>query len=839
MTTPPIDYEALAKQAGAVSSTPAPKKVDYTALAKQAGAVSTTPAALADGTGMPDASKVAGAGSMGLPGIPAPPNPIENPESRYIGNPKDQAVYQKMTQGDKQTQQFKHQAVSDVKDAGRGLADNFNDWRHNDHGVQAVVHPIVAGLKAASNMIETPYAAAGTAISGHPIAAMQSLSGGDPEKAEELDKQGNVGGAFWERWGKPIAFATAGEVAGDVMGAAGDAFRGERFANNNMTNLIAPGFVQGELPYEAAANLRPYYQKEWAAMGGGDENKLEQAFTGTTPTRNTWGGKPVIPETVTGMQKVRDLADKVVDRIDSRVNGPDGVMAQAAKDPVPQTVRDGIVNDLKAAQKKAKEFGSSYDKAYDPLIKQVQDAKDYGSLNTIKKNANNMIEGALNGKTPSEMAAASIEPVMAWKNAGNSIRDHMYPELQRYVAPPGTPGYFNIADTGRLEAQAMDARDGIYKNYYASGMQNVPEISKKYLEHVGEGSLYKTHIVRRALDLFPTPAGKFNQTFHRAMGKIGEGAAPETVAARKAQRKLQPPSAPGLPDLRGGAATISPYDRSGIVPSANVPPRPSYPGRFDVPTNMPTQTVGVSPPAQVTTQKAVGTIHEHVPNPDYSPIEGPSHFQQRKELGTSASTIPDRVRGAQSPARVRADEIGIGHIPPGTPHAGINPPLRAITGEPTLPKTKTDWMQITGTNHEPSMIADNGAAVLRTADPNIAKESLDNMRKFNGSEEYKKLPLEQQKVHDEILKKLEGQVKEYNKWNSNKSVTPPPGKEPYFEVWINPGQAGKVKKIYWKKRVLANELRMAGQGALPGGPGSGQSMQDIQAEEERRMRQEQ
>lgn len=40
---PQVDYNALAKQAGAVSSAPPPATVDYDALAKQAGAVSSTP----------------------------------------------------------------------------------------------------------------------------------------------------------------------------------------------------------------------------------------------------------------------------------------------------------------------------------------------------------------------------------------------------------------------------------------------------------------------------------------------------------------------------------------------------------------------------------------------------------------------------------------------------------------------------------------------------------------------------------------------------------------------------------------------------------------------------
>jgi hypothetical protein len=57
MSTPTIDYDALAKQAGAVSST-----VDYDALAKQAGAVSSVP----DPQSQPDPSLLSRAGSAAI-----------------------------------------------------------------------------------------------------------------------------------------------------------------------------------------------------------------------------------------------------------------------------------------------------------------------------------------------------------------------------------------------------------------------------------------------------------------------------------------------------------------------------------------------------------------------------------------------------------------------------------------------------------------------------------------------------------------------------------------------------------------------------------------------------
>ena len=80
MGAQPIDYTALAKQAGAISSTPPPGAVDYAALAKQAGAISSTPAQPVPPV---DMSNVAGAGPMGLP----QPGPAPLPNmAKYAGN---------------------------------------------------------------------------------------------------------------------------------------------------------------------------------------------------------------------------------------------------------------------------------------------------------------------------------------------------------------------------------------------------------------------------------------------------------------------------------------------------------------------------------------------------------------------------------------------------------------------------------------------------------------------------------------------------------------------------------------------------------------------------------
>ena len=78
MSAQPIDYVALAKQAGAISSAPPPSGVDYAALAKQAGAVNSTPARSQDddltrmmGQGMPTPDDLAGKTSV-TPDTPGP-----------------------------------------------------------------------------------------------------------------------------------------------------------------------------------------------------------------------------------------------------------------------------------------------------------------------------------------------------------------------------------------------------------------------------------------------------------------------------------------------------------------------------------------------------------------------------------------------------------------------------------------------------------------------------------------------------------------------------------------------------------------------------------------------
>jgi len=99
MATPTIDYDALAKKAGAISSQPA--AVDYSALAKQAGAISSTP-----GEEKPGALSRFGTGlyeSTVGPAVQAISHPIDTAvgmAKQVFGLPELQQVHQHIANGD-------------------------------------------------------------------------------------------------------------------------------------------------------------------------------------------------------------------------------------------------------------------------------------------------------------------------------------------------------------------------------------------------------------------------------------------------------------------------------------------------------------------------------------------------------------------------------------------------------------------------------------------------------------------------------------------------------------------------------------------------------------------
>jgi hypothetical protein len=733
MGSPSIDYMALAKQAGAVSSTPAPKKIDYNALAKQAGAVSSTPAPASVAPGGIDPSKVAGAGPLGLPGMPAAPNPVKQKIAQ------DDAVMDKYNAGTLPVDQFKEQAAQDIQGGLKSARDSVKDWWNNS-AAQKVIQPVAAAGRGLVDSVVAPFSAVSEAtgldsLAGqaaqpineasdqamgmggmtpppptwqpHPVAAAQRMFGGNPEKADELEAQGNTGGAAWERWGKPVANYLAMEAGARGLRAGYDALmplEGPR-ANDAFANLIAGGVKSGT-PQETAVIARPVWQQAAHDLGLKDEGTWKKAFTGDTPTRNLPGQKGPIRNTVQGTEKILQVADRAVEIADKPM---DAVMKVAQGDVVDPQVRAGIVQGMLTKAAESSSVGNEATaKAYMQLAEKVKQQRTYGDLNNLKRNANNQIERMGAAGTVSQQIAQATTPIAAWEDLGGLIREKMYPVLQdRYIPKPGQTGYFDLADMGRRERAVIDARDGAYKAQQLAATQDAAAGAKTASEKATEGSMYKTHIARRLLGVNPTPAGQVNKMFRRGLGEIGTGGAPESVSTVPVTQPLALPPPPGYGEF-------------------SVPTAPSVEGAPGAPVPM--------------AQSYRGTIQ--VPNPDHTPLSGPSHFQQRQELGTTATTIPDRVRGAQSPARVEADQLGTGHPTPpasGVPSSnprGLNVPTRSLTGPETL--TKANFEQHFGTNAAPAV--DRGTAgLLRTNDPPVATRALKAMDDYMKADEFKGL----------------------------------------------------------------------------------------------------
>lgn len=769
-----------------------------------------------------------------LPGVPAAPDPKIDANTQLA--------------------QFGYAAGRDVKHTPGAVSGMVKDWWNNNEGVMGHAGPIVMSPWTVATGVLNQVGDAGTRlVQGHPADALSAIAGGNPDLARQKAAEGDLGGAAWEYWGKPGTMAAASEVGAGALGKLKGMARGSRFENNNFTRMIAPGF-KGIEAYDAAETLRPLFKQEASAMGMKDENMYQRMFTGDMPTRATPGGKGDIPEPVQGMKKATAMADRVVDRVHEPI---DQVINTAKNDPISPQAKQDIINELTAKQQEAQGYGSNNANAYQSMIDRVKQANNYGELNDIKKKANNKIEGLFKGN-PSEIAALAGEPIIAWKDAGDAIRRSMYPELQRYVAPQGTKGWFNIADQGRLEAMAMDARDGIYTNQAMHGNMNLPEITQKYLERLGEGSMYKTHVLRRGVMLNPTPAGQFNRMFRRGLGDLGQGSTTASTSVSPQQLKLPPPSSPNLTSITPGQpVSIIPPSQAGLF---HPPAPPAYPGAFNIPTGNP---MFRTLPATAPERSYLGRIQE--PNPEFSPMNGPSHFQQAHELGRRdlergqllptprtyggnvADTIPESVRGTQNGARARADQIGMGHMPPEgvgahpSNYRGLNPPTRSFTG-PEM-REVTNWQHHFGTEKPPQIVADGKAAVVTTSSPEAAMSARDGMEAFAETAEYKKLSPEDKAFHKEALDGLNKQIAEYSKWKKANPIAPPPNSpaEPKFQVAITPGTLGKISKRHKiasgvSRRALSYGTRMGAQGFIKPGPMSSTSPEDMKAiiEEERK-----
>lgn len=781
----------------------------------------TTPGAI-------DPNTVAGANAtgMGLPGAPAAPNPIQNAidTGKYADRDLSQSTVGGMTQPGTATmpafaKQFGQAAVanlhSDVDNARAGAANFADNVAH--HPVTALGQVVTSPLSLAINTGQQIGHGVSDIVNGDPITGISRLAGGNPDLANQTlaTDPDNAGKVAWNMFGQPAAMTMAGEGASNALTDAANVMRplDSPRTNDAFANWIAGGVKDGA-PQETAAVARPVFQQAAQKLGWKNQDFLDR-WRGNTPSRNLPGQSGDFRNTFKGMKEGLKLADTAVDISDAPM---DEVMKQAASDPINPTVKANISGGLRQSAADADQVGNTGIAAnYRSLADQVDSKKTYGELNALKRNANNQQTRMGAPGSISEQIAQQTTPIAAWQDMGDLIRQNMYPDLQaRYIPPPGQPGYFDLGAMGAREKAVIAARDGVNKGFDEASALDAKVGSQTLPEKATTGSMYRTKFWLRMLGAEPTPAGKFNVLMRRGLGDIGEGGGvPETVSTVPVQQQqLQLPPPPGWTP-------------------------PGSPTTFQVPTAP--STPNVISPATPMTQGYVGPMT--VPNPDHTPITGPSHFQQQQELGSTAGTIPDGVRGAQSPARVRADQIGLGHDL--QPLSGVPaPPGRTIEGAPTL--TKANFEQHFGTA-KPE-VSDNGTAgMLQTNDPVLAQKALDRQTAFMQSQPFLQLPPQTQMLARQQAQQLQQQLAAHAQGVATQTAVNGMQRPVMFQVHWTPAdlgvKTGRTPGVV--SRVAGHGGRTIAQQAFKNPPGqgkassSGKSKEQIEAEEEQLVNQQQ
>lgn len=490
-----------------------------------------------------------------------------------------------------------------------------------------------------------------------------------------------------------------------------------------------------ELGFETAGATKA--TGKFPARGRG-VSSLFQPVT-ETATNPATGAPMEISALRAGSRRILDVVDHAVEiahRPFDKIVGEFGGTPAGAE-------RDQIAN---ALIKKAAE----YEKTDPPIAKgllehaqRVKGSKSLAEINDIKVHANKEIGNALKG-TPGQLQAQSVQAAYAWKIAGDTIREFLYPKLQELSG-------VNLREYGNREAAMMQARDGVYRTYYTVvDPGQASDAARGYLGGLEEGSLYRAHILKKAARLVPTPAGQFNLGFIKGVGELGEGIKPEKVTVQGRAQKL----------LKGGAEPHK-FQIVGGIPehvmegSSGTEAQPRFAGTEEVPTAGPSMTAAEKGRASQASQRA-------------------------QAIGTTAKTVPESVMpGKQSGPEAQASKIG--------PQAAAVPE-RSFTGPAT--KKQSRWQFLTSSKGPTQETTLRGPGVMETTDPKMAADTLKRLKQYSESSAFEREPFEVREKIKGAIADLDDQLKVYAVYAGRKS--------PRF-VKITPMEEGTLPKKGLKK----------------------------------------
>lgn len=580
----------------------------------------------------------------------------------------------------------------------------------------------------------------------HPFNFLASLMGGDPVARRAADAEGNEAKGLGLQYGVPLLTAGIGRLWASRMKEP--ALPTRRNVNSMETLQGGRGVMSGD-PIQDALR-QGELQKLW------QQSALEQGITDDTirkqvSTRDRAGSqKDIVGDVRRGNSTVLKIVNNAVDIAQRPL---DSVMQVYGSSPAWSVGLD-ISQSLMQQAAEIGEVNPPLRNAIEALAKKIGGTpKTFSELNKIKVHANKMAED-LYSHIPGREISGTAETAYAYRLAANIIREKMYPVLQRMSG-----GNIDLSALGRREADAISARDAVYDTYYRQvAPRAASQGAASFLGYVFGGtdapshSLYSRHILARAAEkggMVSGPGGAFNLRARQGLGKIGKGTVPErvTVGTRN------------IPALPGGTEPFR-FTISGDLPQEIITGRGVVPAqKVHLGTR---EVVGSAEGAATDTalfQQARRELGEGASISDVARRAQelkagmePNYPRQRQELGTTAETIPENVRGHRTLEQIRRQQLGAG---------GGTVPARSFTGP--MSHREDMWQYLTSGTETGETSRIQGPGTLSTSSLKTAQETLGRLKQF--SKQSMPAPMKT-RVQNEIAS-LEKQLKDYHAYDQH------------------------------------------------------------------------
>ena len=299
---------------------------------------------------------------------------------------------------------------------------------------------------------------------------------------------------------------------------------------NNLSNLIETGVRRGA-PQPTAMEIQPFMKQSMQEAGltasdvavkavskdplgdlyrgASSETKLKIA---TLRLGQKWNPTRPTPLPVLLAEHAVQIADR-----------PTRHVMTALKDEFVLESQAKISSKLRSLSDSVKNSDPPLAAAYMDRALEVEAADGtVQSIDGLKIKANKETQNLFK-LTGSAEAAATARPVWSYRQLGDLIREHMYPELEQ-------KGTYRLIEHGRLESSMIQARDGFLNSWAKAAKNQVPAELEGYLEYVtkGHSETFRFALSERSASTVgmlsrlkgrPFPLADFNRSFRDGIGE--------------------------------------------------------------------------------------------------------------------------------------------------------------------------------------------------------------------------------------------------------------------------------------------------------------------------------